>query len=385
MRTQPLALYIHWPFCLKKCPYCDFNSHLLRPEWDQDIFSKMLYQELAFYGEFLQPRHLTSIFFGGGTPSLLTADAIHRLIEIAVSLFPPKKNIEITLEANPSSLEIARLPHFKEAGINRLSLGVQSFSDEMLSFLGRQHSAAQARQALIGAYRTFSRVNFDLIYGLPKQTLKEWSQQLDVALTFHPTHLSAYQLTIEPNTAFATLYRKKAFKLPCEEEAAKLYRLTEEKLQKSGLYAYEISNYATAGQQSQHNLTYWHYGDYLGIGAGAHSRFTHKGKRYAQENIKSPALWCQQVQKKGSAIEEQHVVSPQQAALEMFLMGMRLKDGISFKEFFQKTGIELLSFLDPQMLYYTKEAGYLEQTSSHLKASFEGRLRLEAMLPSLIA
>ncbi len=266
---KPLGLYIHWPFCLSKCPYCDFNSHV-RESVHQERWRTALLKELQTVAQGQKESLLTSIFFGGGTPSLMEPETVSALIEMARTLFTMSDTIEITLEANPSTVEAHRFKSFCDAGVNRLSLGVQSLDDSALSFLGRRHSAREALKALDIAASYFPRFSFDLIYALPHQTLESWKKELLEALTYANGHLSLYQLTIEPQTAFAARFKRGEQMTPDEDHAALLYELTEDMMHKAGLPPYEVSNYAAFSQECQHNLLYWNFEDYIGVGPGAH-------------------------------------------------------------------------------------------------------------------
>src|SRR5438132_2857878 len=271
MSGEPLALYVHWPFCVSKCPYCDFNSHV-RASVDEDAWRDALLADLAHEANLLPGRRLSSIFFGGGTPSLMDPATVAALIEAARGHWTPTEHIEITLEANPNSAEAARFADLAAAGVNRLSLGLQSFDDQALAFLGRAHNAREGFRALETAQRNFRRVSFDLIYALPGETEDRWSATLAQALSLGTKHLSLYQLTIEPGTRFATMVGRREFDPLDSDAAAALYELTEAMTTAAGMPAYEISNHARHGQESRHNLTYWRYGDYAGIGPGAHGR-----------------------------------------------------------------------------------------------------------------
>ncbi|WP_339076754.1 radical SAM family heme chaperone HemW [Acetobacter sp. AC2005] len=383
MEQDALALYIHWPFCLAKCPYCDFNSHV-RAEIPQARFAQALRAELAHEANRLGRRHLTSIFFGGGTPSLMAPQTVASLIDDATSLFDAAPNLEITLEANPTSVEAERLKDFRQAGINRVSLGIQALNDEALHFLGRQHSATQALAALELARSLFPRITFDLIYARPNQSVAAWETELETALQLVADHVSLYQLTIEPGTKFEALYRQGSFSLPDEETAAALYETTTAITHAHGLNAYEVSNYAKPGSESRHNLTYWHYGDYLGIGPGAHGRITLDGQLYATRRHRAPEPWAELVESTGSGQTSQEPLVPQERAREMLLMGLRLQEGIALSHFQARTGLQLTETLDPVILAAALEEGYLVQTPTHLYATEEGRLRLEALLHALV-
>ena len=285
---ESLALYIHWPFCLSKCPYCDFNSHV-RERIPQTRFRDALRAELAWEAARLGRRRLTSVFFGGGTPSLMEPDTVARLLDDAFRLFDPEPDIEITLEANPTSVEAGRLAAFRQAGVNRASLGVQSLDPDALHMLGRQHSASQAVAALEAARAIFPRLSFDLIYARPGQTETSWRTELRAALALAADHLSLYQLTIEPGTAFEGLHRRGELVLPEDDDAARLYEATAEEAACFGLLPYEISNYAKPGAESRHNLAYWRYADYAGIGPGAHGRIGWSGMGMARQPKRSSA------------------------------------------------------------------------------------------------
>ncbi len=380
---EPLALYIHWPFCLHKCPYCDFNSHV-RPQIDQARFGAALRRELAFEAARLGARPLGSIFFGGGTPSLMAPETAGRLIEDARRLFRAAPDLEITLEANPTSVEAGRLAAFHDAGVNRLSLGVQSLRDDQLALLGRQHSAAEAVQALETARRLFARLSFDLIYARPGQSLADWRQELDLALGLTADHLSLYQLTVEPGTGFEALHRQGLLVLPEMDDAARLYEATAERAAAHGLAAYEISNYARPGAESRHNLAYWRYGDYAGIGPGAHGRISLDGALFATRRHRAPEPWAERVERDGDGSTEMTPVTPPERAREMLLMGLRLTEGISAERFERRTGIALADAVDTEMRDALVEAGYLEATATRLTATAEGRLRLDALLGALV-
>jgi len=376
---EPLALYIHWPFCLAKCPYCDFNSHV-RDRIPQTRFRDALRHELAWEAERLGRRRLTSIFFGGGTPSLMEPDTVAALISDAVRLFNAAEDLEITLEANPTSVEAERFAAFRAAGVNRASIGVQSLHPEALRMLGRQHSASQAIAALEIARATFPRMSFDLIYARPGQTLPAWRDELRQALALAADHLSLYQLTIEPGTQFATLHQRGDIVLPAADEAAALYVATAEEAARYGLQAYEVSNYARPGSESRHNLTYWRYGDYAGIGPGAHGRLD----AVATRRHRAPEVWAERVERDGHAIVEQTPLESTDRAREMLLMGLRLTEGIDATRFAARTGVALTDALDASVLERAIAEDYLVWRDNRLVATAEGRLRLDALLGALV-
>ena len=381
---EPLALYIHWPFCRAKCPYCDFNSHV-RPEIDQARFCAALRAELAWEAARLGPRKLVSIFFGGGTPSLMAPATVAALIDDARRLFAPLPDLEITLEANPTSVEAARLAEIRAAGVNRLSLGVQALDPAALAALGRRHSVAEAIAALETARALFPRLSFDLITARPGQTLAAWRAELRQALALVADHLSLYQLTIEPGTQFAERARRGELILPEPDAAAALYDATGEEAARFGLAAYEVSNYARPGAESRHNLQYWRYGDYVGIGPGAHGRLSLGPDLRTTARRRSPEAWASLVETQGHGTEEETSLSPRDRAREALLMGLRLSEGIDISRFAARTGLALDAALEPDILAQALDAGYLTHTPTTLAATAEGRKRLNALLAALVA
>ncbi len=383
---EPLALYIHWPFCLAKCPYCDFNSHV-RERIPQERFRAALRRELAWEAERLGRRELTSIFFGGGTPSLMEPDTVAALIDDARRLFAPMGDMEITLEANPTSVEASRFAAFRQAGVNRVSIGVQSLDPDALRMLGREHSAAQAIAALETARAIFPRLSFDLIYSRPGQTPAAWQAELRQALALAADHLSLYQLTIEPGTRFETLYRRGDIVLPDADTGAALYEATAEEAACHGLQAYEVSNYAVPGGESRHNLAYWRYADYAGIGPGAHGRLTFPsagGGIVATRRHRAPEPWAERVERDGHGTVEQTPLEPRETAQEMLLMGLRLTEGIEAARFAARTGIALEAALDAVVLRQALAEGYLEWRAGRFAATAAGRLRLDALLAAIV-
>ncbi|HEX2580751.1 MAG TPA: radical SAM family heme chaperone HemW [Dongiaceae bacterium] len=324
---ETLALYIHWPFCLAKCPYCDFNSHV-RETVDVPAWQAALRDEMIHMASLTPGRRLTSLFFGGGTPSLMPASLVGALIAEADRLWGIPADTEITLEANPSSAELRKFQEFRDAGVNRLSLGVQSLRPEALRFLGRQHGVEEARQAIGWAQRIFPRFTFDLIYGRPGQTEAEWRVEFTEALAFDPRHLSLYQLTIEPGTRFSAQVARGDFVPLDPDPAAHLYARTQEWMEAAGLPAYETSNHAAPGHESRHNLSYWRYEDYAGIGPGAHGRLTIGGVRHALRQHRAPDIWLARVQKSGHATQAQDRLDPATEREERIMMGLRLREGL---------------------------------------------------------
>jgi putative oxygen-independent coproporphyrinogen III oxidase len=381
--TEDLALYVHWPFCLAKCPYCDFNSHV-RERIDQTRFAGALRQELATEAERLGRRRLTSVFFGGGTPSLMDPSTVGALLDDAARWFDVADDLEITLEANPTSIEAGRLADYRAAGVNRVSIGIQSLDETGLRTLGRQHSAAEAIAALALARRLFPRVSFDLIYARPGQNVTDWRAELRSALAIAADHLSLYQLTIEPATQFETLHRQGKIVLPDEDTAAALYDATEDECARAGLLAYEISNYARTGEESRHNLAYWRYLDYAGIGPGAHGRVTVEGSLRATRRHRAPEPWAERVEQRGQGLTADDPVVPEERAREALLMGLRLSEGIELARFAARTGRTLVQSVDADVLATCITEGYLTLTHARLAATREGRIRLDSLLSALV-
>jgi oxygen-independent coproporphyrinogen-3 oxidase len=378
MTAEPLALYVHWPFCVSKCPYCDFNSHV-RAEIDQQQWREALLGDLAHEAELLPERRLTSIFFGGGTPSLMDPATVEAVIDAAVGHWQPATDIEITLEANPNSVEADRFADLSHAGINRLSLGLQSFDDAALAFLGRAHSAREGWRALEIAQKRFRRVSFDLIYALPGDREASWSTTLAQALSLGTSHVSLYQLTIEPGTCFASMVGKGAFEPLDAEAAAALYEQTHELTSAAGLPAYEISNHARAGRESRHNLTYWRYGDYAGIGPGAH------GRRLGMRTVrhKKPENFLRSLERNGHGIAEEAPLSPVEAADEALVMGLRLREGVDVEAIAQRFGVPAI--VDWERAERLVGSGHLLRDGTRLTLPLSGRLLLDHLLGEIAA
>jgi oxygen-independent coproporphyrinogen-3 oxidase len=383
MSDAPLALYIHWPFCASKCPYCDFNSHV-RDRIEQNHWRSALLAELGHAAADAPARPLHSIFFGGGTPSLMPPETVAALIERAARHWRCADDIEITLEANPSSVEAGRFHALNEAGVNRLSLGVQALDDDALRFLGRRHDRAEALAAIATARRQFDRFSFDLIYARPGQGVAAWMDELDRALALAGDHLSLYQLTVEPGTAFATAAGRGDWRLPDDEVAGALYEATTARLADAGFSAYEISNYARPGGECRHNLTYWRYGDYVGIGPGAHGRVTHAGAKHATRRWRLPERWLEAVEREGHGLEESLALSGVEQAREALMMGLRLAEGIDRVRFEAATGTMLAAVLDGAALERLVEGGFLVSNDRVLRATEAGRQRLNAVLSRLL-
>jgi len=383
--TAPaFGVYIHWPFCRSKCPYCDFNSHV-RERVDHARWRGALLRELEHYARDTQGRTVTSIFFGGGTPSLMEPETVAALIQRVRDLWPVANDVEITLEANPTSVEIGKFRAFRSAGVNRVSLGVQSLVASDLTFLGRQHDAAQALAAVQMAAGTFDRFSFDLIYARPQQTLAEWRQELDRALEFAAGHISLYQLTIEPGTQFEQAVARGDFRVLDEERAAELYEATVERLGAAGLADYEVSNFAKAGEESRHNLTYWRYGDYVGIGPGAHGRLTLGGDKFATRQHRAPEAWLDLVERDGHATRQRDLIPRAERLNEMLMMGLRLKEGVPLARTEEEAAQPFAGAIDQTRLKRLIDGGFLALTDDKLSATPSGRQRLDAVLSALIA
>ena len=377
---QPgFAVYIHWPFCLSRCPYCDFNAHVAE-DVDHGRWRRALGAELAHFASQTSGRTVASIHFGGGTPSLMEPATVAALVAAAGAHWTLAENVEITLEANPSSVEAGRFAAFGEAGVNRLSLGVQSFDDDALAFLGRAHSAAEARRALELAQRHFRRVSLDLIYARPGQTADAWRGELGDALSFGTEHLSLYQLTIERGTPF----HKAGIEAAGEDHGGRLFDLTQDVLAATGRPAYEISNHARPGAESRHNLNYWLGGDYAGIGPGAHGRLSADGRTDALRQIRAPDAWVAAVEAKGHGTAARVPLKSGERRDELVMMGLRLGTGLDRQRFRRQTGQSLEDAVDGAALARLVEAGFLILDAPGLRATPLGRPRLNALIAALL-
>lgn len=377
------ALYVHWPFCKAKCPYCDFNSHV-RERVDHGRWARALLRELDHFGAVTQGRPLRSIFFGGGTPSLMAPATVAAVIERAEHWWPFEAGIEITLEANPTSVEAAKLKGFRTAGVNRVSLGVQALNDADLHLLGREHGAVEARAAVELAAVIFPRFSFDLIYARPDQTLAAWEAELEQALALADGHLSLYQLTIEPGTRFHALAERGALVPLDEDRQALLFEATQAHLAAAGLPAYEISNHARPGEESRHNLVYWRYGDYVGIGPGAHGRLTLDGRRFATRTARAPERWLAAVEAQGHAELPREPVPPAAQVTELLMMGLRLAEGVPLARIEVISGRSWRESIDPRGLERLMRLDLLRLAPDRLAATPAGRQRLDAVLQALL-
>jgi putative oxygen-independent coproporphyrinogen III oxidase len=382
--SRPLALYIHWPFCLKKCPYCDFNSHV-RASIDQEAWRAALIQELKTYATLTGYNSVSSVFFGGGTPSLMPPETVAAVLNIIRELWPVADNVEITLEANPTSVEAGRFAALAKAGVNRVSLGIQSLDNSALKFLGREHDTAQSLIALQAAREHFPRYSFDLIYAYAGQSLAQWDETLSQALSMAGGHLSLYQLTLEPQTAFSARAARGEILTVSDELAADMYLLTQNKTAQSGLPAYEISNHAASGQESRHNLAYWQYESFIGVGAGAHGRYLdHAGRCIASIGHKSPELWLQQVQQQGHGQAETTIIDTRTAQREALLMGLRMTQGINLSSWQNKFEQDLICSLSNTRLEELAQEGLIAAIDTHLRVTLAGALKLNAVLDYLL-
>lgn len=377
-----LAIYLHWPYCVSKCPYCDFNSRPMG-HVDHKAWAKAYLRELDHYGRQLPGRVIGSIYFGGGTPSLMDAATVQAVIEKIAATWTLATDAEITLEANPSSSDIDKFKAFRKAGVTRLSLGVQSLRDDALRFLGRAHNADDAKRAINTAASIFPRFSFDLIYARNNQTPVMWADELRKALTFNPKHLSLYQLTIEPNTRFGLLAKEWPLIAP-EDDAAAMYEMTQDILGAAGLPAYEISNHAAPGEESRHNLAYWHYDDYIGVGPGAHGRYVKGGVRFAAENGPDPEDWLRRIETVGHGCILETTLDPDTAQQEALMMGLRLTEGIRDETWREKFGTPVLGFLQPERVQKLQGEGLLSFDALRLRATKDGLQRLDSVLGYLL-
>ncbi len=376
------GIYVHWPFCAAKCPYCDFNSHVRHQAIDETRYLAAFKAELRHYAALAPKRRVDSIFFGGGTPSLMAPGIVGGILDEIAALWPVDAGTEITLEANPSSADADRFAGYRSAGVNRLSLGVQAFNDVDLKALGRLHDVAEAEAAIALARSTFPRLSFDLIYARPDQGLADWSAELDRAIDRAADHLSLYQLTIEPDTPFAALHAAGKLTVPDADRAADFYTLTQEICEARGLPAYEISNHAAPGSECRHNLVYWHYGAYLGVGPGAHGRLDIDGRRHALAQEKRPEHWLALVEDKGHGTVIDDPLSREEAGDEFLVMGLRLAEGIDLSRYETLSGRSL----DPDRLHDLAEHGMVKRMGrDRVRVTAAGWPVLNAVVADLAA
>lgn len=376
------GIYIHWPFCAAKCPYCDFNSHVRHQPVDQERFAAAFERELSYFADLTRNKSVQSIFLGGGTPSLMDPATVDRLLKAVSDRWSLDENVEITLEANPTSVEANRFKGYRAAGVNRVSLGVQSLHDADLKLLGRLHDAATARSAIEIARETFPRLSFDLIYARPGQTPSDWALELEQAISLAADHLSLYQLTIEEGTPFFALHKAGKLKTPDPELGAEFFEMTQEVTEQAGLPAYEVSNHARPGAECRHNLVYWRYGDYVGIGPGAHGRLTVGANRMATATERHPETWLENVENLGQGLIENAGLNEEEQGDEFLLMGLRLTEGIDllrYRSFSHRS-------VDPRRIKALLEHGMIEEIGENrVRATREGFFVLDAVVADLAA
>lgn len=384
LSAPQFGIYVHWPFCAAKCPYCDFNSHVPRNPIDEKRFLKAYQAELAYWASQTDYAHVDTIFFGGGTPSLMSPYLVEGILAAIAKHWQFADDVEISLEANPQSVDAENFAGFAQAGVNRVSIGVQSFNDKALQTLGRLHRSREAIRAIEIAKSSFERFSFDLIYARPKQSLDLWREELEQALAFKPQHLSLYQLTIEPETPYMALYQSGKLRLPDEDLAVNFYEIAQDYCVVAGLEPYEVSNHAKPGEEARHNLLYWRYGDFLGIGPGAHGRVSCDGKRVASLTERSPVNWLELVESQGHGLVSVETIDLSRQALEMILMGMRLQTGISLSDLEIRTGHGIAQSTIDEM----KSEGLLvndeRRGNDHwIRTTPKGRLLLNHLLAKL--
>lgn len=378
-RNGGFGLYIHWPFCQSKCPYCDFNSHVAA-EIDQTRWAQAYIREIRRAATETQGRVLNSVFFGGGTPSLMLPETVSAVLGEVRDCFTFANDIEITLEANPGSVEATRFASYADAGVNRVSMGFQALNDRDLQRLGRLHSVEESLQALEIARQSFDRISFDLIYARQDQSVDAWISELNQALSYKPDHLSLYQLTIEEGTAFGDRYNAGKLKgLPEDDTSAEMYLATQETCESAGLPAYEVSNHAQSGQESRHNLIYWRYGDYLGIGPGAHGRVTLGGRRFATETHRNPGLWLVSAES-GTGETERVVLSGEDQAVEYLMMSLRLAEGSDIERYQSLSNAEIPA----EKIADLQGLGLIEKIDNRIKCTAKGRPVLNGILRELL-
>jgi oxygen-independent coproporphyrinogen-3 oxidase len=376
------GVYVHWPFCAAKCPYCDFNSHVRHQPVDQEAFVAAFLREMTAMRAMSGVRTVTSIFMGGGTPSLMKPETVDAILNGIARHWHVPSGIEITMEANPSSVEAERFRGYRAAGVNRVSLGVQALNDRDLKFLGRLHDVADALRAVKLAREIFPRMSFDLIYARPGQTGEEWTRELSEAISYAVDHLSLYQLTIEEGTPFFGLHKAGKIVLPDQDQAAELYEITQSFTSDAGMPAYEVSNHARPGAESRHNLTYWRYGDYVGLGPGAHGRLTANGRKYATATHRMPEEWLKLVDEHGHGMVDRDALETSEQADEMLLMGLRLREGLDLARWSMLSGRQI----DIERENFLIDHGFIERLgNSRLRCTPQGMLILDAVVADLAA
>jgi oxygen-independent coproporphyrinogen-3 oxidase len=374
------GIYVHWPFCAAKCPYCDFNSHVRHKPVDQERFVAAFLREMETMRQLSGAKVVTSVFLGGGTPSLMDPQTVGAIMDGIARFWHVPDGIEITMEANPSSVEAERFRGYRAAGVNRVSMGVQALNDRDLKFLGRLHDVADALKAIRLARDIFPRMSFDLIYARPNQTVEEWEKELAEAISYAVDHLSLYQLTIEEGTAFYGLHKAGKLIVPDGDQSALLYEATQDITASHGMPAYEVSNHAIPGAESRHNLTYWRYGDYAGIGPGAHGRLTTGGAKLATATQRHPETWLESVERDGHGILDQEMLGVEEQSDELLLMGLRLREGVDIARWSDLSGRDL----DPDKEDFLLQHGFIERLgNSRLRCTPSGMLILDSVVADL--
>lgn len=383
-RANQMGVYIHWPFCAAKCPYCDFNSHV-RAGVDQERYLAAYVKGLEHYASLTPDREVVSIFFGGGTPSLMQPQIVAGIIDAVRKNWRVSNDLEVTLEANPTSVEAQKFAGFKDAGVNRISMGVQALNDADLKFFGREHNVAEAFKAIEIAGNIFDRYSFDLIYARPNQSIDAWAAELREAVKYARGHLSLYQLTIERNTPFYMRYNRGEFAIPDDVAGAQIYHITQDILEEAGLPSYEVSNHAASGHECRHNLVYWHYADYIGVGAGAHGRFVAAdGQKYASREHAAPEIWLERVEAHGHGAHPYEPISVQDRFAESLMMGLRLRGGISLPDIEARTSCAAADMIDSARLETVIKEGWGALENGQLSLTREGFLRLNALIPFIL-
>ncbi len=380
---EQFGIYVHWPFCAAKCPYCDFNSHVSETI-DHAAWRDAYAREIAFYADLTKGRTVTSVFFGGGTPSLMAPETARLVVDEIQRHWRISNDCEITLEANPTSVEIGKFRDFKNAGINRVSMGVQSLIEKDLSFLGRKHDAGEARAAIETAAMVFDRYSFDLIYARPGQSVAAWEAELGEALTMAGDHLSMYQLTIEKGTPFYMSHARGDFKIPDEELAGDLYEATQEIMAVAGMPAYEISNHAKPGGESRHNMTYWRYTDYVGIGPGAHGRVTQDGVKQATRGHRAPDIWMEKVFAHGHGAHDFEMLPAMDRFTECLMMGLRLAEGVPIARLEHEAGAAFADLIDAKKIAALQAEHLIDYDGAIIRATDAGMQRLNGVLSYLL-
>lgn len=382
-RPNQMGVYIHWPFCEARCPYCDFNAHV-RDSIDQDDWGTAYLRAIEYYADILPDKQVVSIFFGGGTPSLMQSKTVEAIIDKVQASWSVANDIEISLETNPTSAENDKFAGFKDAGVNRVSLGVQALDDEQLAFLGRTHDLKEALAAIELAKKHFDRFSFDLIYARPDQTMAAWEKELTRAIELSAGHLSLYQLTIERNTPFYMRHSRGEFAIPDDVAGADFYELTQDITEAAAMPAYEVSNHAQAGHECRHNQIYWHMADYIGIGAGAHGRFIQGRTKYATRDHAAPEIWKDRVTDIGHGAHAPEHLTNEDIFHEILMMGLRLKEGISLSSIEERTGLSFFNQVDPRKFKSAVQEGWIVQDQDRIHLSRQGMLRLNALVSYLL-